>query len=299
DVRGREAILRVHARTVKLGPDVDLKVVAQRTPGMVGADLANIVNEAALASVRRGKDVVAGEDFEEAIDRIQLGLKKEGRVMNEDEKRRVAFHEAGHALVALSMAHADPVHRVTIIPRSIGALGATLQLPTEERYLMTREELRDRLCVLLAGRTAEEVACKDVSTGAEDDIAHASEIARRMISRFGMSEELGPVAFGHSQSGILQELEQRDFSEDTARAIDREVKALITREHARAREVLVKRSTALEAVARELLVHETLEREQLESIVKEAETETEPPNGSRRKPASGYAERSPGLGSHK
>jgi cell division protease FtsH len=283
DVRGREAILRVHARKVKLGPDVDLKVVAQRTPGMVGADLANIVNEAALASVRRGKDVVAKEDFEEAIDRIQLGLKKEGRVMTEDEKRRVAFHEAGHALVALSMKHADPVHRVTIIPRTIGALGATLQLPTEERYLMTREELRDRLCVLLGGRTAEEVVCKDVSTGAEDDIAHASEIARRMVSRFGMSDELGPVAFGHSQSTILPmpELEQRDFSEDTARTIDREVKTLISKEHARAREVLVKRRPALEAVASELLVRETLEREQLESIVNAATEAAEPANGAR------------------
>jgi len=273
DVRGREAILNVHGRKVRLGPDVDLKVVAQRTPGMVGADLANVVNEAALASVRRGKDVVAKEDFEEAIDRIQLGLKKEGRVMTDEEKRRVAFHEAGHALVALSMTHADPVHRVTIIPRSIGALGATLQLPTEERYLMTREELRDRLCVLLAGRTAEEVACKDVSTGAEDDIERASEIARRMVSRFGMSEELGPVAFGHSSSQFLlaPELEQRDFSEETARAIDREVKTLLQREHTRARDVLVRRRTALDAVARELQEHETLEREQLESIVSGAE----------------------------
>src|SRR5262249_39337946 len=143
----------------RLGPDVDIAVLAQRTPGMVGADLANVVNEAALASVRRGGDVVTAADFEEAVDRIQLGLKKEGRVMTEEEKRRVATHEAGHALVALTMKHADPVHRVTIIPRSIGALGATLQLPTEERYLMTKDELDDRVCVLLGGRAAEELAC--------------------------------------------------------------------------------------------------------------------------------------------
>jgi cell division protease FtsH len=273
DVRGREAILRVHVHKVKLGPNVDLKVVAQRTPGMVGADLANIVNEAALASVRHGREIVGAEDFEEAIDRIQLGLKKEGRVMTEEEKRRVAFHEAGHALVALTMTHADPVHRVTIIPRSIGALGATLQLPTEERYLMTRGELRDRLCVLMGGRTAEEIVFKDVSTGAEDDIQRATAIARQMIARFGMSDELGPVAFLRPDSHLLPtpEIERREFSEETARVIDDEVKSLIGREQARAREALQRRRGALEAVARELILHETLERSQLEAIVEAAE----------------------------
>jgi cell division protease FtsH len=272
DVRGREAILRVHAKKVQLAPDVDLKVVAQRTPGMVGADLANAVNEAALASVRRGKETVDKSDFEEAIDRLQLGLKKEGRVMTDDEKRRVAFHESGHALVAISMTHADPVHRVTIIPRSIGALGATLMLPTEERYLMTRAELRDRLCVLLAGRTAEELACDDVSTGAEDDIERATEIARRMVSRFGMSEQLGPVTFEHAHSQYLgMDLERRDFSEETARLIDHEVKAVLVHEQARARQILQTRRGALDAVARELIAKETLEKEQLDEIVKTAE----------------------------
>jgi cell division protease FtsH len=272
DVRGREAILRVHVKKVQLAPDVDLKVVAQRTPGMVGADLANVVNEAALATVRAGHETVGKHDFEEAVDRIQLGLKKEGRVMTDDEKRRVAFHEGGHALVAISMAHADPVHRVTIIPRSIGALGATLQLPTEERYLMTRAELRDRLCVLLAGRAAEELACDDVSTGAEDDIERATEIARRMVSRFGMSEQLGPVTFEHAQSQYLgMDLERRDFSEETARVIDHEVKSVITREQARAKAILQQRRHALEAVARELIAKETLEREHLEEIVTTAE----------------------------
>ena len=272
DVRGREAILRVHVKKVQLAPDVDLKVVAQRTPGMVGADLANVVNEAALASVRAGHETVGKHDFEEAIDRIQLGLKKEGRVMTEDEKRRVAFHEGGHAVVAISMAHADPVHRVTIIPRSIGALGATLQLPTEERYLMTRAELRDRLCVLLAGRAAEELACDDVSTGSEDDIERATQIAHHMVSRFGMSEQLGPVTFQHSQSQFLgMELERRDFSEETARLIDHEVKSVITREQKRAKDILHQRRHALEAVARELIAKETLEKEQLDEIVKASE----------------------------
>jgi len=275
DVRGREAILRVHVRKVKLGADVDLKVIAQRTPGMVGADLANVINEAALASVRHAREIVTAADFEEAIDRIQLGLKKEGRVMTEDDKRRVAFHEAGHALVALSMAKADPVHRVTIIPRSVGALGATLQLPTEERYLMTRRELQDRLCVLMGGRMAEDLIFKDVSTGAEDDISRASAMARQMIARFGMSEELGPVSFMHPESHVVYEPEMnvREFSEETARTIDDEVKSLVTREAARAREVLGRRRAALEAVARELIQRETLERSDLEAIVRVAEAQ--------------------------
>jgi cell division protease FtsH len=272
DVRGREAILRVHVRKVKLGVDVELRVIAQRTPGMVGADLANVVNEAALASVRRGNDVVCAQDFEEAIDRIQLGLKKEGRVMTDDEKRRVAFHESGHALVALSMTHADPVHRVTVIPRSVGALGATLQLPTEERYLMTRDELRDRICVLLGGRAAEEIACQDISTGAVDDLERASEMARQMVCRFGMSDALGPQTFGRGAMGRFLswtgELgEARNFSEGTAQTIDAEVRAIVAREHGRARENLTRQRGALDEIARELLARETLQREELEAIL--------------------------------
>jgi cell division protease FtsH len=271
DVRGREAILKVHAKKVQLGPDVELKVIAQRTPGMVGADLANVVNEAALASVRRDSKEVAALDFEEAIDRIQLGLKKEGRVMTEDEKRRVATHEAGHALVALSMKHADPVHRVTIIPRSIGALGATLQLPTEERYLMTRDELRDRICVLLGGRAAEEIACKDISTGAEDDLERATELAKHMVCRFGMSEALGPLTYGASPARLMPWApdfpQARAFSEDTLRLIDAEVKAIVVTEHTRAREHLGRQRRSLDAIARELLTHETLQRAELEALV--------------------------------
>jgi cell division protease FtsH len=241
---------------------------------MVGADLANVVNEAALASVRRGSQQVDAQDFEEAIDRLQLGLKKEGRVMNDDEKRRVATHEAGHALVAFSMKHADPVHRVTILPRSVGALGATLQLPTEERYLMTRDELRDRICVLLGGRAAEEVACADVSTGAEDDLERATEIARHMVCRFGMSDKLGPLTFGAGARTLSWpgELGQgRGHSEATACLIDAEVKAIVTEEHARARAELARRSAILDAIARELIAHETLQRAELEAIVHEGE----------------------------
>jgi cell division protease FtsH len=273
DVRGREAILRVHARKVQLAPDADLAVVARRTPGMVGADLANVVNEAALACVRRSATTVQMRDLEEAIDRIQLGLKKEGRLMTDDERRRVAFHEAGHALVALSVAHADPVHRVTIIPRSIGALGATLQLPTEERYLMTREELVDRVCVLLGGRSAEEVACGAISTGAEDDLERATELARQMACRFGMSDALGAATWGRSRTmrflQVPAEMAERDFSEETARLIDSEVRGLVEREHSRALELLGAKRSALDAIASELLVRETIERVDLERIVRD------------------------------
>ncbi len=271
DVRGREAILGVHVRKVKLAPEVALKTIAQRTPGMVGADLANVVNEAALACARRSGQVVEKRDFEEAIDRIQLGLRKEGRVMNDDERRRVAWHEAGHALVALSVEHADPVHRVTIIPRSIGALGATLQLPTEDRYLMTKDELHDALAVMLGGRSAEELACHDVSTGAQNDLERATELARQMVCRFGMSE-LGPQTFGRPTQGQFLaapvSFEERNFSEATAQRIDKEVGGLLEAAHGRARKILEEKRATLDAIATTLLERETLEREELEALAR-------------------------------
>ncbi|NUQ73444.1 MAG: ATP-dependent metallopeptidase FtsH/Yme1/Tma family protein [Polyangiaceae bacterium] len=272
DLKGREEILKVHAKRAKLGEGVDIRLVAQRTPGMVGADLANVVNEAALAAARRGSSLVELIDFEEAIDRIQLGLKKRGRAMSEEEKRRVAFHEGGHTLVALSVKHADPVHRVTIIPRSIGALGATLQLPTEERYLMTREELRDRICVMLGGRAAEELCCEDISTGAQNDLERATETARQMVCRFGMSEKLGPLTYGRPAGLRFLDApamfgEERNFSDETARAIDGEVRSLIDAEHARAKKVLTERREVLDTIAKRLLEVETLERAELEKMV--------------------------------
>ncbi len=271
DVRGRDAILRVHAKRLKLDA-VDLVLVAQRTPGMVGADLANVVNEAALGCARRDGRSVQQRDFEEAVDRIQLGLRKEGRVMNDAERRRVAWHESGHALVALSVEHADPVHRVTIIPRSIGALGATLQLPTEDRYLMTEAELCDALAVMMGGRTAEELVFHDVSTGAQNDLERASELARQMVCRFGMSK-LGPQTFGRAAGapflggGSPVSFEERNFSEATAQAIDLEVRRLLETAHAVATDCLMARRSTLDAVAAELLVKETLERAALEALV--------------------------------
>jgi cell division protease FtsH len=272
DLRGREEILRVHVRKIKLADEVDLKLIAQRTPGMVGADLANLVNEAALAAARNGEQRVSQKDLEEAIDRIQLGLKKKNRAMSEEEKRRVAYHESGHALVALSMRHADPVHRVTIIPRSIGALGATLQVPAEERYMMTREELFDRICVMLGGRAAEEVVFSDVSTGAQNDLERVAETARQMVCRFGMSHDLGPLAYGRARNlRFLDGLaagEERNFSEQTAQAIDREVRAIVDDAYRRARSVLEQKKSALEAIAQRLLQIETLERSELEALAR-------------------------------
>ena len=271
DLRGREAILGVHTRSAKLAPSVDLGVIARRTPGMSGADLANVVNEAALAAARRKAAALETRDFEEAVDRIQLGLRRKGRVIRDDEKERIAYHEAGHALVALSLPHADPVHRVTIIPRATGALGATLQLPTDERYLMTRDELRDRICVMLGGRVAEELCCGDASTGAADDLERATETARQMICRFGMSEAVGPMTLG-SPAGLKYldvpaELAGRQpYSEETARRIDAALRALIEAERDRAQAILEERRFALERIAGRLLAVETLERAELEKL---------------------------------
>ena len=272
DIKGREDILKVHVRKVKLAEEVDLHTVAQRTPGMVGADLANVVNEAALAATRREGEHVELRDFEEAIDRIQLGLQKKNRVMNEEEKRRVAYHEAGHALVALSVKHADPVHRVSIIPRSIGALGVTLQLPTEERYIMTKGELIDRIAVMFGGRCAEEEIFGDVSTGAENDIERATETARQMICRFGMSDKLGPVKFGSGQVARFLNPnfsfgDDRNFSEETSRIIDAEVREMIETQRARALAILRERREVLEQIAVRLLEKETLDREELEGLL--------------------------------
>lgn len=272
DVTGRKAILEVHTRKVPLAEDVDLQTVAKRTPGMVGADLAKVVNEAALAAARRGIQQVAQKDFEEAIDRIQLGLKRKGRAMSDTEKERVAYHESGHTIVAMSVERADPVHRVTIIPRSIGALGATLQLPSEDRYLVTQKELEDRICVMLGGRAAEDLVFNEVSTGAQNDIERATETARQMICRFGMSEKLGPQTFG--QPVGLRFLDtpaslggQRNFSEARAQEIDAEVDSIVREQYQRARTLLQERRSILRAMSLELLERETLERADLERLV--------------------------------
>jgi cell division protease FtsH len=272
DLAGREAILRVHARHIKLSRNADLKAIAARTPGMVGADLANVVNEAALLAVRRGANEVEMRDLEEAIDRVMLGLEKKSRVMTATEKRRVAYHETGHALVALSVEHADPVYRVSIIPRSIGSLGHTLQLPTQERYLMTLPELRDQLSVMLGGRAAEEIVYKGViSTGASDDLQRASELIRQMVTRFGMSERLGNLTYGREQNTRFLRAafiaEDRNYSEQTAEAIDAEVRRIADELYKRTRTILTERRPELDRIAEELILKETLDRQDLERLL--------------------------------
>src|SRR5882672_5172909 len=271
DVKGREAILQVHARNVKLAPSVDLHVLAARTPGMAGADLANIINEAALLAARKGKDAVDMADLEEAVDRVIGGLERKSRVLSEKERDIVAHHEIGHALVASSLPQADPVHKVTIIPRGVAALGATYQLPLEDRYLLTRSELEDRIAVLLGGRAAEEVVYGEISTGAHNDLERATELARLMVMQYGMSEQLGPMTFGGGQqamflrgSGLPQE---RDYSEESARRIDGETRSIIDRIYDLVRDLLTTRKRVLVEAAAELKQKETLEGDRLRELL--------------------------------
>jgi cell division protease FtsH len=266
DLRGREAILRLHARSVVLASGVDLSVIAARTPGFAGADLANIVNEAALLAARKEKNAVEMSDFEEAIDRVVAGLEKKSRVLSEKERDIVAHHEMGHALVATSVAHADPVHKVTIIPRGVAALGMTYQLPTEERFLMTRSELEDRIAVLLGGRVAEELVYGEVSTGAHNDLERATDLARLMVTKYGMSERVGLATYGERQGLFLKGGGiggEREYSEATARTIDEEVRAILDRTHDRVRGMLTTKKAVLVAAAHELKRTETLDGERL------------------------------------
>jgi cell division protease FtsH len=275
DLRGREQILRVHTRKVVLGPDVDLSTVARMTPGASGADLANVVNEAALAAARRSAASISQRDFAAAVDRMHLGLERR-TLMTDDERRRVAVHEAGHALVALSLPDADPVHRVTIIPRSVGALGATVQLPSEERRLATRSELEARLAVLLAGRAAEVLLLGEPSTGAADDLERATSIAREMICRFGMSEALGPLVLsrGPELPHSISELRAAaPSSERTADVVDEELRATLERSERRARAILDARRDALEAIVRALIDEETLDRSKLDALIRASRPE--------------------------
>ncbi len=268
---GREEILRIHSRQIKLSDKVDLKTLAARTPGMVGSDLANIVNEAALLAARKNKEAVEMDDFEEAIDRVVAGLEKRNRVMNPREKEIVAYHETGHALVAEALPTADKVHRVSIIPRGIGALGYTMQLPTEDRYLMTKTELEDRMAVMLGGRAAEELVFQEISTGAQSDLYRATDIARSMVREYGMSEKLGPITFERERRPLfldgIMPTSGKDYSEATAQEIDQEVADLMALAHRRAREVLEAQRPTLEKVGKILLEREVLEGEELRQIL--------------------------------
>ncbi|AOY56939.1 ATP-dependent zinc metalloprotease FtsH [Desulfococcus multivorans] len=270
DINGREAILKIHSRHVVLGPEVDLRKLAGRTPGFVGADLANIINEAALLAARNDKETVELTDFDEAIDRVIAGLQKKNRVMNAQEKEIVAFHESGHAIVAESVEHADPVHKISIIPRGIAALGYTQQQPTEDRYLMTRSELIDRLAVLLGGRVAEEVVFNEISTGAQNDLQRASGIARSMVMEYGMSDRLGLVNYERPrQSMFLPEgfSPGKNYSEAMATQIDEEVTRIIEEAHQRVRKILLARRTVLDDLARLLSHEESVQGDELRKML--------------------------------
>jgi len=270
DVNGREKILRLHAKKIKLASAVDLALIAAKTPGFVGADLANIVNEAALLAARQGKDAVETTDFDEAIERVIAGLQKKSRVMSPTEKKRVAYHESGHALMAELVPGADPVSKISIIPRGIAALGYTQQTPTEDRYLMTRSELLGRIHVLFGGRVAEEIVFKDVSTGAQNDLQRATEIARTMVTQFGMSERLGVVSLEGPRTPLFLPVPMasaREYSEDTARLIDAEVRRILDEVYARVTDTLAAHHWELEKLAQLLLAKEVVERPELQAIL--------------------------------
>ncbi|MDY7228280.1 ATP-dependent zinc metalloprotease FtsH [Hyalangium rubrum] len=270
DKRGRERVLEIHSRNVKLGPDVDLKAIAARTPGFAGADLANVVNEAALLAARRNRDAVTRSEFEEAIERVVAGLEKKNRRMNEREKEIVAHHEAGHAVVGWMLPYAERVTKVSIIPRGLAALGYTMSLPLEDRYLMSLDELRDKMAQMMGGRAAEELFIGEVSTGASNDIKQATEIARLMVRDYGMST-LGPVALGAEHGpGFLRSAgvpEVRTYSEQTARMVDEEVRKLVTEALDRARNVLRTHRDKVHALAARLLATEVIEEDAMTPLL--------------------------------
>ena len=259
DLIGRIQILRIHSQKIKLAPDFDIERAARMTPGFSGADLENTMNEAALLAARRNATAVTIQDFDAAIERVVAGLEKKSRVMNEQERTTVAYHESGHALVAELVPHADRVAKVSIVPHGRGALGYTMQMPTEDRYLLTREELEDRLAVMLGGRAAEQVVFGIISTGASDDIQRASELARRMVTEFGMSDKLGTVRYATQQYQYLSGESTSSASPETLKVIDEEVQRIITEEYNRAQSLLREHRAALETVTQQLLKIETLD----------------------------------------
>ena len=272
DKQGREDILKVHMKKVKAAPEVDLGILANMTPGMVGADLANLINEAALLAVRAGRSVVAMKDFEEAVERIIAGLEKKNRLINPRERETVAYHEMGHALVALSLPGTDPVQKISIIPRGISALGYTLQVPTEDRFLMKKTELENKIATLLGGRAAEEIIYGDVSTGAHNDLSRATDIAKSMVREYGMSEALGQVYLARDKRPQFLDIglgEGGDYSPATAEAIDREVREIIGREYRRARDILADKRAVLLKGAQRLLEQEKIDGEEIRVLLVE------------------------------
>ncbi len=274
DLEGREKILKVHAKKIKLSEDVDLKVIAQMTPGLAGADLANIVNEAALLAARENNSSVRMEHFEEAIERQIAGLKKKNRVIKKDEKKRVAYHESGHAIIAYLLPGADPVHKISIVPRGLSALGYTQQLPTDEKYLITKEDMLDKVSVLLGGRAAEEVIFGTISTGAQNDLSRATDIVKALVTQFGMDEKIGLVVYDQPGSqqfltsqGIIKQRD--DISEKTKETIDSEVSNIMAELYKTTKKVLIDKKDKLERLSAELLEKEIINEQELKSIMED------------------------------
>jgi cell division protease FtsH len=270
DKKGREDILKIHMKGITMETDVDVGAVAGMTPGFVGADLANLVNEATLLAVRRNRTKVGMAEFQEAVERIVAGLEKKNRLINEKEREIVAFHEVGHALVALSLPGTDPVRKISIIPRGVAALGYTLQVPTEDRFLMSKSELLTKIAMALGGRAAEEIRFKDVSTGAHNDLARATDIARSMVKEYGMSHNLGHIYFEKDRQKQFPEFglpRQNDYSEQTAQVIDTEIKAILDSQYEVAKGILTKHRTALDQGAALVLKEETIDGERLKQLL--------------------------------
>ncbi len=278
DIKGRESILKVHLRNKPLAPDVDVHVLAKGTPGFSGADLENLVNEAALLAARKNKDVIEMADFEEAKDKVLMGLERRSVVISEEEKRTTAYHEAGHALVARLLPKTDPIHKVTIIPRG-RALGITQQLPEGDRHTYSKEFLLNNICILMGGRVAEELALNQQTTGASNDIERATEIARKMVCEWGMSERLGPLTFGKREEQIFLGREitrHQNYSEHTAVEIDKEVRSIVEGCYEKAKKMLSENMDILHAIAKELLEKETLQRQDIDAIIKSIRPELIP-----------------------
>ena len=292
DVKGRTAILQIHAKEVKLAPDVDLHKLAVRTPGFAGADLANIVNEAALLAARRDKNAITMSELEEAIERSVAGLERKSRVLNEKERRIVAYHEAGHAIVGEVLPEANPVQKISIVSRGIAALGYTLNMPLEDRYLMTKEELQDTLAAILGGRAAEEIVFSEISTGAANDLQQATQMAERMVKEFGMSQRIGLVAHRTDRSQQLLGMASADraYSDETARLIDEEIKAIIGSEYTRAKALLTQHRQVLEDVVEVLFENEVMDGDQLRNLLAEHGIELPPISNQEASPSSHAAE---------
>ncbi len=273
DLNGREGILKVHTRKIMLDVDVDLKIIARRTSGFSGADLANLANEAALLAARRNKKAVTMEEFEEAIDRVIAGPQRKSRVISDDEKKRIAYHESGHALVARHLPNTYPVHKISIIPRGYGALGYTLQLPTEDRFLATKTEILNNITVLLGGRVAEEIVFnKEISTGASNDLEKATNMAHKMVCEFGMSEKLGSITYGKSSREIFlgkDLMREKNYSEKTSQLIDREINKIINQSYKKAKTILTRDRKLLDKIASTLLEKEIIEGEDFEALFKQ------------------------------